>query len=92
VRGAADVVQDLATGLEAAVDQAIASQPLQRGGVVGQVFRLAPDRGLPIEPEPGQVFVDRGLERGPAALGVDILDPENEAPAELARDLGGGQG
>ena len=38
VRRAADVVQNLAAGLEAAIDQAPSLQTLQRGGVVVQVL------------------------------------------------------
>jgi len=77
VRRAADVFQDLAPGLEAAVDQVLGAKRLQRGGVIGQVLRLAANRAVPLKPEPPQVFEDRSLERRPAALGVDVLDAQN---------------
>jgi hypothetical protein len=44
--------------------------------------RTAPS---PVEPESGEVLEDRRGAVGPAACGVDILEPQQEPPARLAR-------
>ena len=46
---------------------------------------LAADRGLPAQPEPGEVLEDGGLEFRPAAGPVDVLDAQQKTPARLSR-------
>jgi hypothetical protein len=56
---------------------------------------LPAHRRFPLKTQPGQVFIDRRLELGPAARGVDVLDAQDEAPAYVARRFRrcqGGQG
>ena len=48
---------------------------------------LPPHRGFPGDAEPGEIFIDRGLEFRPAAGGVDVLDPQQEAAAGPARGI-----
>ena len=44
------------------------------------MLRLAPDRPGPGQPQPGQVIGNGGLEFGPAAARIDVLDAEEELP------------
>src|SRR5262249_51457215 len=74
VRRAADVIEHFAAGLEAAVDEALVCELVERGMIVGEMLGLAPHRRLPLEAEPGQVLVDRRLELRPAAAEIDVLD------------------
>ena len=48
---------------------------------------LPPHRRLPGNAEPGEIFVDRGLEFRPAARRVDILDAQQEPSAGSARQV-----
>src|ERR1700694_3426044 len=48
---------------------------------------LPPHRLLPGDAEPGEVFVNRGLEFRPAAGRVDILDAQQELPAGLMSQI-----
>ncbi len=80
VRGAQHDLGDLLAGGEAAIDQPCRAQLLERGEIVGHMFRLAQHRRLPIEAKPGEILVDRRLELRPAAGEVDVLDPQHETP------------
>src|SRR5688500_1810187 len=51
---------------------------------------LAADGPLPVEPEPGEVLMDRGLELRSGAAAVDVLDAQQEATG-LALGLGPGK-
>jgi hypothetical protein len=42
----------------------------------------------PGEAEPGEILTDRGDEMGPAAPGIDVLDPQQESPAAAPRGIG----
>src|SRR5690606_1473682 len=92
VRRIADGVQYLLAGAEAAIEQAAPVQRLDHGGVGGQMIGLAPHRRLPVQPQPGQVFVDARLELGPASRRIDVLYPQHEAPADILRCAPGRQG
>jgi DNA-3-methyladenine glycosylase II len=70
---------DLGARAEAGINEALAFEPGQRGGVILEMLGLAADRALPVEPEPGEVLMDGGLEFGPGARAVDILDAQEEA-------------
>ena len=49
-------------------------------------MQALPPRGLlPGNTEPAEVLVDRGLVFGATADGVDVLDPQQQPPAALAR-------
>jgi hypothetical protein len=85
MRRAADV--QLLAGLEAAIDQAALAQALDGPLVVGQVLGLPADRCLPLQSQPGQIFEDRRVVFRSAAGGVDVLDPQQEPAAGLARRL-----
>jgi DNA-3-methyladenine glycosylase II len=71
--------RDLRARAETRIDEALALEPRQGGGVVIEMLGLAAHRPLPVEAEPGEVFVDGGLELGPRACAVDILDAQQEA-------------
>jgi len=91
VRGVGDGVGDLLAGAETAINQFARDQPLQHALVVAHVFGLPQDRLFPGEAEPGEVFVDRGLELRARPALVDVFDPEQEAPARRACGLERGQ-
>ena len=48
---------------------------------------LPPHRGFPGDAEPGKILVDRRLEFRPAAGGVDVLDPQQQAAVGLTRGI-----
>ena len=64
----------------AGIDPPRRLEPLELALVEGEALRLA-DGGVGREAEPGQVGVDRLDERLARALGVGIVDPQQEAPA-----------
>ena len=67
------------------VDQPLRPQSLQRFGIGGGALRLD-DRGAVMpEAEPFQVLEDAVDELRTAAPGVQILDPQEELSATLAR-------
>ncbi len=92
VRRSADIVQKLAPGLEAAIDQAPGAQPLQGVRVVGQVVGLPADRPFPLQAQPGQVVEDRRLELGSRPRRVDILDAQYQPAIGLPRQRLSAQG
>ena len=49
--------------------------------------RLPHHGRLPLEPQPGQVLVDGRFELGVAALGVNVLDPQQKAATRRARQI-----
>src|SRR5260370_41719635 len=51
------------------------------------MLRLPPHRSFPGDAEPGEVFIDCGLELRPAAGRVDILDAQQEPAAGVARQI-----
>ena len=51
------------------------------------MFGLPPHRGFPCDTEPGEVFINRGLEFRLATGGVDILDAQQEPAAGLTGQL-----
>jgi hypothetical protein len=55
--------------------------------VFGQMVGLPPHRRLPGDAEPGEIFIDGGLEFRPAADGVDVLDAEQKSSAGPARQV-----
>ena len=65
------------------IDQAEPDQALDRPAVVDEMLRLPSHRGLPGNPEPAEVFIDRGLEFRLAAGRVDILDAQQKPAAGL---------
>src|SRR5262249_43032487 len=73
-----DEPRDLAAALEARIGERVELR--QRRAVIGEMRALAPDRLLPGDTEPGEVFVDRLLIVRPAARRVDVLDPQDEPP------------
>ena len=72
-------------GAEARIQQASRIQCVERGAILRQVLRLHAHRPVPVEAQPGQVLLNRGGELGAAAGGIDILDPQQEPAARLAR-------
>src|SRR5262249_57942290 len=80
-----DEPRDLAAALEARIGERVELR--QRRAVIGEMRALAPDRLLPGDAEPGEVFVDRLLIVRPAARRVDVLDPQDEPPARRPRHL-----
>src|SRR5215472_13889153 len=51
------------------------------------MIRLPPRRRLPGNAEPGEIFVDRILIFRAAAGGINILDPQQQAPARAPRHV-----
>src|SRR6266404_7450534 len=51
------------------------------------MLRLPPHRGFPCDAEPGEVFMDGGLEFRLAAGQVDVLDAQQQAAAGLTRQV-----
>ena len=82
---------DVGAGAEARIEQARAAQRVQRRAVVRQVRRLHAHRAVPIEAEPGRSSTIAGRVFRPAAAGIDVLQPQQEAPARLARPPPGEQ-
>jgi hypothetical protein len=79
-------LDDLFPGAEAAIEQSIGLEASERRLVVRHMLGLTSDRGLPAKAQPGQVFADRRLERGPTSRRVNILDAEHQPPADLSGD------
>src|SRR6516164_447988 len=74
---------------EAGVDHAGHVEAIERRVVIGEMLGLHAHLAVPIETEPGEVLEDgRGEFRSAARL-VDVLEPEQEAPAGLARGTPG---
>ena len=87
-----DLHPDLPARAEAGIDHAQPAQLVQGRLVDVDMLGLAADLAVPVDAEPGQVLVDALLELRPAALAVDVLDPQQEAPARIARRLVAEQG
>jgi hypothetical protein len=51
------------------------------------MLRLPPHRAFPCDAEPGEVFMDGGLEFRLAAGQVDVLDAQQQAAAGLTRQI-----
>jgi hypothetical protein len=56
------------------------------------MLRLPPHRPLPVEPEPGEILVDRPFEFGCTAGDVYVFHAQQQAPAECGRHIGIEQG
>ena len=74
-------------GFVAGVDAARRLQPLELALVEGEALGLA-DGGVGLEAEPGEVGVDRLDERFGRALGVGVVDPQQELAALRQREQG----
>jgi hypothetical protein len=89
--GVLDLDPDLLARAEAGVDHLQALQLLERAAVDVEMIGLAPDGAVPLDADPAQVLEDALLELRPAALPVDVLDPEQEPAARHPRRLVGEQ-
>ena len=76
---------DLAAAEGTRIDQTHRLQSIERGAVGGEMLGLATRLSVPVEAEPEQILADRRFVLGPAAGGVDVLEAQQEAPAEAAR-------
>ena len=76
--------RDLRACTPAAVEQAHRAQPPERCLVPREPRRLEDDRPVVVEAEPRQILDDPRDMLGTAAGPVDILDPQQEAPARIA--------
>ena len=76
-----DLGRDVLAGAEAGIEEFHPSELVERGSVVVHTLGLPADRLFPVEPQPGKVPDDCILEFGPAAAGIDVLDPEMERAA-----------
>jgi hypothetical protein len=56
------------------------------------VVGLTSHRRFPVEPQPGQVVVDCGLEFGAAAGAVDVLDAQQATAAGVTGGFIGSEG
>src|SRR3546814_8171067 len=80
---------DIGAGAEAGIDEAPRLQRAKRRVIGAEMLRLAVERAVPIDPEPGEVGERRrdiGLAR---AAAVDIVDTEAETPSGAARGIVG---
>jgi len=80
-----DFTGNLLARAEAWIEQTPAPKRVQSPRVFGKMFRLATRRAIPVETEPGQILEDRCLVFRLATGGVDVLDPQQEAPPSLPR-------
>jgi hypothetical protein len=82
--------QDLALEIEfllrfiAAIDASRRDQAFERGFIDCEAGRLA-FLGIVIEPEPGEIGVDRLDMLFPAALGIGVVDAQRNAACRLAK-------
>src|SRR5207253_8812029 len=83
---------DVGAGAEAGIEQALFLQLLERFGVMRQPLGLVDQLPVPFEAEPEQILDDPVDMLGPGAAGIDTLDPHEEAPVPLAREIMGEQG
>ena len=72
---------DVCSRAEAGVNEAPLAKLVERVLVQVRTLRLHHRRLVPLKPQPAQVFEDAVDELGPAAAGVEILDPEAKAAA-----------
>src|SRR4029079_2658372 len=79
---------NLGAGFEARKNQAHYLEFGKGSAVVLIVLGLPTHSRSPLEPEPRQIFIDRGLIFRPAARRIDILDPQQQAPALCTCHLG----
>ena len=73
-----DVDNDFAAPTLAGIGQG--RQTRQRIAIGRHPVRLAHDGTRPVQPQPSQIVKDRLFVFGPAAVAVDILDPQPEIP------------
>src|SRR6185437_1495966 len=66
--------------LEAGVEPPGRAQPVLRRGIAGEALRL-PDEGVPAEPEPAEILLDRQREFLGRAFAVGVVEPQKEAAA-----------
>ena len=71
---------DFRAAFERGIDQALRRQFLDRLAIARKMFGLPPHRRLPGDAEPGEILVYGGLEFGPAARSIDVLDAQQQAP------------
>ncbi len=81
--GTGDFFENFPPRTKARVNQLAVFEIAQNRSVVAEVFRLNPDRRLPLESQPGQIFQNSRSELRFAADRVDVFDPEQESPPEL---------
>src|SRR5690606_22465103 len=62
VRRARGLLRDLLAGPEAAIGEVIGGEGGESGVVIVDVLGLATDRGLPRDPQPGEILIYRRLE------------------------------
>ena len=76
---------DVRPGAEARIDQPRFAKPVERASISITALRLHQHRLVPLESEPAQILEDSVDELGPAASWVEVLDPDEEFIARLAR-------
>ncbi len=81
--GALDLGLDLGAGAEAGIQHAAFAQGFQGVGIIRHMLGLAAYRQLPIDAEPGEVFVNRLFEGRAAARPVDVLDSQQEPKTDI---------
>src|SRR5262249_11819993 len=82
-----DEARDLGAAFEGGIDKARANKLIQSAPVFVEMLRLPPYRLLPFDAEPAHILVDRVLVLRPAAGGIDVLDPQQQAPVHGARPI-----
>ena len=78
---------DFGARAETGIEQPHVPQARQRRGIGIAARRLEQHRPVPIQPQPLKVGQDRSDMIGAAARAIDILDPQEEAPAARARQI-----
>ncbi len=82
---------DLAAGAEAAVDEAGVAEALERRCVLGRPLRLADRLAVPVDADRREVVKLAADVLGAGAVGVEVLDPDQEPGAGRAGEQPGEQ-
>jgi hypothetical protein len=90
--GGGDFLAHLLARAEAGIEHTRRAQPVERLAVERHALGLADDGPVEAQAEPAQILEDRGGEFRPAALRVEVLEAEQEAPAREPRRVVGEAG
>src|SRR6185437_6939829 len=77
--------RDIGAGAETGIEQPGLVEPAERVAIIGEMLGLAAHIAVPVDAEPAQIVGDGGDELRAAARAVDILDPQPEFAARVAR-------
>ncbi len=87
-----DLPRDVGAGAKARVQQPARRERVEHAAVFVELARLDAHRAVPVHAKPRQIRLDRRGMIRTAAAGIDILDPQQEAPVRFARPAPSEQG